>query len=266
MSDDSKPLRQRQELLRTRQPHRGQRPAAGFTLIEMLVVVIIIAILAGMVLGLSKLGTNWTAKSKTNEKLGRLRAAIEEFKAEYGKYPPVNDPGEYGGQPFGYEYAVASNMTVVTLTTVFGDGSARPNNPWGSRTIFTFGLMSFLVTRYSGYAANLNVPDPPYVELLGENQWRRYNISAGDQTRDVNAVARWSAHLTGVYETRQVGRTTGIANQNYGWTNNYLSVWDGWGRELNYKSDPPYTSYRLWSNGPDGTSGNADDVATGAGY
>jgi type II secretory pathway pseudopilin PulG len=234
----------------------------------MLVVVIIIAILAGIVMGLSKLGSNLQAKARTSEKLGRLRAAIEEFKAEYGSYPPVNPFGEYGsGQPFGYEYATTNGMTVVTLTTVFGPASARPNNPWSTHRIFTFGLMSFLVTRYTHRADNLDAYSPPYVDLLNENQWLRYNSSAhGDPSRDVNAVTRWEAHLDGITTVTPAGRSTSIGNTDYTWINAYLSVWDGWGRELNYQSDPPYNSYRIWSNGPDGVSGTADDVTTGAGY
>jgi prepilin-type N-terminal cleavage/methylation domain-containing protein len=261
-----KPSRQRKQLPRTNRPRDDRWPAAGFTLIEMLVVVVIIAILASMVLGLFKIGTIWQAKSVTNEKLGRVRAAIEEFNAEYGKYPPVNDLGEYGGQPFGYEYAASNLMSVTVLTTYFPAGT---NVSWHQGPVFTFGLMSFLVNRFAGHGSLVNVPNPEYWNLLAMAQWEGYNLSHGDQGRDLNAINRWSPHLEGVADVTTIGRSISLAGTVVApgyYTNYYLSVHDGWGKELNYKSDKPYNSYRLWSNGPDGISGTADDVATGAGF
>lgn len=262
-----KPSHQR-EHLQPRRPCAGRRSTAGFTLIEMLVVVIIIAILVGMIFGLSKLGSNWQAKAATSEKLGRLRAAIEEFNAEYGKYPPVNARGEYDSQLFGYEYACPTGMSASVLQTYF---ISETNKPWAEGPIFTFGLISFLVTRYAGRAEMLDLTSPYFVHLLAnESQWQNYNIDPhSDTERDRNAIVRWSAHLTGVTTDRLKTRRTSLASNPSGsgptYTNNYLSAYDGWGSEFNYKSDPPYTSYRLWSNGPDGISGTADDLSTSAG-
>ena len=42
----------------------------------MLIVVIIIAILAGMVMGLMRTASAWTAKAQTTERLSKIRAAI----------------------------------------------------------------------------------------------------------------------------------------------------------------------------------------------
>jgi hypothetical protein len=153
--------------------------------------------------------------------------------------------------------------------TVLNNGFIRtPGKTWGQGPLFTFGLMSFLVTRYADHADNLGVTYPDnYAHLVNnEAQWRNYNATAGDQARDVGAINGWLMHLGSIYERRTSARYTMYESARLDYTNRYLSVWDEWGTELNYQSDPPYMRYRLWSNGPDRISGTSDDLSTGAGY
>jgi len=235
----------------------SRRPRAGFTLIEMLVVVIIITILAGMVLGLLKVSGDWGAKAQTNLKLGKLRAAIEEFYAEYGQYPPVPNYGN--GQPFYYEYPGAQ-----TKNGNLGTAVSDPTTDWKSCPIFTFGLMSFLVPRYTSHAS-LADNAGGLGAVFSMNQWNSYNQSIHDQQRDINACNRWNAYiqdiLTVTYKPESVNKD-GV----HCYTNLVLSVNDGWGREFHYQSPPPYQSYKLWSVGRDGQDGTADDISTGPGY
>jgi type II secretory pathway pseudopilin PulG len=223
----------------------------------MLVVVIIIAILAGMILGLLKISGNWVAKSQTNERLGKVRAAIEEFYAEYGEYPPVPIYG--GTQPFGYEYPITNGMSTVAAVNM------TPDAP-----IFTFGLMSFLVTRYTGHADGLSaagVNQQAYQGLFTLPQWTSYNALMGDQPRDINAVNRWKTYLdVATYGNPLSNNFVQGGGQGAYFFTALFTVYDGWGKELNYSSTPPYQSYKLWSNGPDGISGTADDISTGPGY
>ena len=90
------------------------RAARGFTLVEMLVVVLVIVILSAMTLRtVGVIGRN-NDISKTRARVERIATACEEFKAIYGKYPPVSFyPG--GAQPLELEFA-----TVGAL----GDGDA----------------------------------------------------------------------------------------------------------------------------------------------
>jgi prepilin-type N-terminal cleavage/methylation domain-containing protein len=237
----------------------------GFTLIEMLVVVIIIAILAGMILGLLKISGSWVAKSQTNERLGKVRAAIEEFYAEYGEYPPV--PAYDGTQPFGYEYPLSNGLNSAANSTPCAN-----NASWDTCPIFTFGLMSFLVQRYGdewGRGGNYHAAGVlgtlGWSEVFNMNQWTTYNASgSSDQQRDINAIKRWKTHIQDVQELDPKSRY--YVDPSHGYTNALLTVKDGWGSELNYASPPPYQSYKLWSNGPDGIPGTADDISTGPGY
>lgn len=241
----------------------------GFTLVEMLVVVIIIAILASMVLGLGALAKRNNSKAITLERLSRLRAAVEEFNAEYGKYPPVFDyRGE--GQPFGYEYPLTNRMSMYCLNTWYTGLEARKE--WGTAAegkgkLFTFGLMSYLVPRYSGHAEKAFSIDPTYFRLFNGPQWESFNLSIPDQSRDLAAIDRWRVQIESIISTklkeRDVGSTrmTGTGFH----TNEVTTVVDGWNREFNYQSRPPYLTYKMWSNGPDGTSGNTDDISINGG-
>lgn len=254
------------------QARRNPPQRGGFTLIEMLVVVIIIAILAGMVLGLVKLSGQWAAKAKTNAELGKVRAAIEEFYIEYGKYPPV--PMYGGRQPFGYEYATPYGITPGNARNI-----ASGSFSWEEAPVFTFGLMSFLVRRYGDpsidntvHAENLAAVgvDSAYKLLLGLDQWEKYNLNNDkDQARDIKAIDRWRTFLDsptiyGVYN-KSNSALQNMTTVLFAYTNLLLTVKDGWDQELNYSSSPPYQSYKLWSRGPPGGS-TTNEISTGPGY
>jgi len=43
-----------------------------------------------------------------------------------------------------------------------------------------------------------------------------------------------------------------------------MTVVDPWGGAYQYQCKPPYMQYKLWSKGPDGQNGTADDVNNGS--
>ncbi len=67
----------------------GARQSSGFTLIEMLVVIVIIVILMGVVFKLSKGAMTKATYAKEVKRVAILRTLIEEYHAEYNLYPPV---------------------------------------------------------------------------------------------------------------------------------------------------------------------------------
>ena len=71
----------------------SRRDQAAFTLIELLTVISIIAVLAGLVVGLAPVAGTRIRESRLKAELNALVSAIETYKAKYGVYPPDNyDP------------------------------------------------------------------------------------------------------------------------------------------------------------------------------
>ncbi|HTH49640.1 MAG TPA: prepilin-type N-terminal cleavage/methylation domain-containing protein [Candidatus Limnocylindria bacterium] len=71
----------------------AHRTELAFTLIELLVVISIIALLAGLVVGLAPVVGVRIREAKVKTELADLTTAIETYKARFGVYPPDNyDP------------------------------------------------------------------------------------------------------------------------------------------------------------------------------
>jgi prepilin-type N-terminal cleavage/methylation domain-containing protein len=68
---------------------RGEAPAAteGFTIVEILVVMAIILVLAGLVLATSSYVHNKGARSRAEAEIAAMSAALENYKADNGVYP-----------------------------------------------------------------------------------------------------------------------------------------------------------------------------------
>ena len=83
---------------------RNFNKGQGFTLIEMMIVMLVIIVLAGMVFKLMGVAGAKNEEANTKATLQKVANALEEYRAIYGKYPPVYSyPGL--GQPVRYEYA-----------------------------------------------------------------------------------------------------------------------------------------------------------------
>jgi len=60
---------------------------SGFTLLELLAVMTIIGILAGLIVGASKYGYQKSRRSSAAARIAALETALEDFKADNGYYP-----------------------------------------------------------------------------------------------------------------------------------------------------------------------------------
>ena len=259
----------------------------GFTLIEMLVVVLIIILLAGLVFRMVGAIGKGNDIAATRAKIEMISHALEEFKAIYGKYPPV--PFYHGYQPIGYEYPTRhgwgeNSDAKAKLITEGGRGTL---SEWGgSCTIYTFGLASFFMPRYNGTAergptAFCGVNAATHQMRGGVPQWTQFNSRVngklGDSDRDLNAVRRILPMLGGklgpdnriadwgCITTWESPRPDPLDASGEGLVTNLCSQFiDAWRQPMHYVSMPPYETYQLWSNGPDGREGTSDDIVSGS--
>jgi len=72
-------------------PHATRHFGAAFSLIELLVVVAIIAVLAGLTLATLGYVNKKGAESRARSEVAAIASAIEDFKRDTGSYPKVND-------------------------------------------------------------------------------------------------------------------------------------------------------------------------------
>lgn len=195
-----------------------KRKTNGFTLIEMLVVCLIIVILAGLVFRMTTLISRKNKEAEVRRKIEMVANALEEFKAIYGKYPPVgmkkgNEYGDGSGVfcPFYYEYPGGESFDKESgeeaARNLIEGGHAKDEN-WGYHVtmypgedptaapdnFFTFGLCSFFVPRVNGTA---DTGPKAFRNMKDCTQWNIYNDgnSSGDSQRDIDAVRRILPHL-----------------------------------------------------------------------
>jgi prepilin-type N-terminal cleavage/methylation domain-containing protein len=105
----------------------SRRHPAAFTLIELMAVITIIVILAGIVIGGMGYVNEKQARSKAQVQIGLLSKALEEFKLDMGKYPGTADNTGIDGTGVtpqlytelfyeGYDYSKQSNPSTWEKT------------------------------------------------------------------------------------------------------------------------------------------------------
>jgi len=253
---------------------RGTRSRA-FTLIELLVVVMIIFMLSGMLFTVANLAAAKATRAKNLAIIERMRNALTEFHSEYGMYPPVStmtyerentnlqmtamitilarnddpdDPTHFFPDIEG-QYPEGRYMTPDELIVRQADGTA----PWPVDTVFQgkglgyrYGLVSYLWPRDQGDQEHFYDEDLP---------------------RDEHAKDNWSPYLDEVplidgKKSHELPKA--VLGTTLIYSNVVHVVNDGWGHALMYSSPPPYSSFQLWSVGPDGVNNTPDDVGNDA--
>ena len=273
---------------------RNFNKGQGFTLIEMMIVMLVIIVLAGMVFKLMGVAGAKNEEANTKATLQKVANALEEYRAIYGKYPPVYSyPGL--GQPVRYEYANARYLEaeVGPEYAQYLKNASKDGDIWTKDTgrLFTFGLLSYFVPRYKGHADRApdifvgGAADDPDTENSDEsdnyskartiNQWEVHNVrrssermSQFDLQENIDSARKILPYLGGALNADGSVASYGIIRQDWTGTsfegkayhNDHLYIWDGWEREIRFQSNPPHDTYKLWSLGPDGRDGTSDDI------
>ena len=273
---------------------RNFNKGQGFTLIEMMIVMLVIIVLAGMVFKLMGVAGAKNEEANTKATLQKVANALEEYRAIYGKYPPVYSyPGL--GQPVRYEFANARYLEaeVGPEFAQYLKNASKDGDIWTKDTgrLFTFGLLSYFVPRYKGHADRAppifvgGEGDDPDTENSDEsetyskartiNQWEVHNVrrssermSQFDLQENIDSARKILPYLGGALNADGSVASYGIIRQDWigtsfegkAYHNDHLYIWDGWEREIRFQSNPPHDTYKLWSLGPDGRDGTSDDI------
>ena len=138
--------------------------SAGFTLLEMLVVIVVMATLMGVTFRMMRPSERARALASTIKTLNLTHAALAEYQAEYGIYPPVVDPIQYNnvhgglnvkndpdnnndtGKGCGYVPGVACGYLAPSHLSRKYLKEIMPRNYDLGRE-FCFGLASYLIDR-----------------------------------------------------------------------------------------------------------------------
>lgn len=213
---------------------------SAFTLIELLIVVAVIGILAGIMLRLGNLVYQKIARAKEARRIEHLRLCLEEYYKAYGEYPRTS----------GMSYVSPLDGKFPSNWGQISRAISRQAPQWNAAN--STGLIWFVMSDGAEFTTN-HAPE--------NTAWREY-------WKQVGYVSDW------VPFTNRNSATWGVSYGHFSYSNIWYSVYDSWRREYRYVSKPPYQSYRLWSAGPDGKtwdpdlsdSQNRDRVADDVGF
>lgn len=269
------------------------RSKQGFTLMEMLVVIIIVMILSGILFKVVALVGTKTGVARATYELEQIRNALNDFYAEYAYYPPTlfditeqmsqSQRNNYAHTNMMYEYEDAMYQTPwfrnVFLPqhndpendpdNFFAD-TARPHDQFASpgqpgwELGYWYGLCSYLYKRQ---------------RFGGADAWRQTHWYDMDTERDDAVKGQWQHFIAdigpdswnlgpgvvGGHVRRDSPPGLGTQAPYYNARVSLFHPWpDSDSVSYRYVCLPPYQRYRLWSPGPDNIDFTADDIHASA--
>ncbi len=174
--------------------HRPLRRNRAFTLIELLTVMAVILILAGIVIGTSRYAGTKAARSRAEGEIAALAAACENYKLDNGDYPayrtqpgaqgptdaldPVADfvPGD--APSFNGKYVAAGRVLYQLLT------GRDPSNPASINAKFYFTFKANMLAKDGAGAVNpvTTFPTDAFGYPFGYSTSRNFDVAGGSPT------------------------------------------------------------------------------------
>ncbi len=119
-------------------PAKRRGPAAAFTILELLVVISIIIILAGLILGTVGYVQKKAARSRAEAEITAMSAALESYKADNGIYPRDTTTDTLNAQTNGDASAAVYQMASLYLFTQLSGLNPDQTPITGAKSYFTF--------------------------------------------------------------------------------------------------------------------------------
>lgn len=183
-------------------PPRVVRQHMGFTLVELLVVITIIALLAGLLLPVI-IGVIKKAEiSKANAEVNALAAAVEHYQVEYSRYPGQNS----GNTDHQYSSSEYNKYLIPTLIGSNITWNGTPSNPKGITflAVDSKSIVSNTLSGSNAQAGDLADPWANRYEVIAD--WN-FDNTVSSPTADGDKVSRgvavWSWGPNGCAPTSQ---------------------------------------------------------------
>lgn len=244
---------------------RIAKARGGFTLVELLAVIVIIGILAAGIFMLVRTASSRAATAKTTAQVHAIASLLEEYKNIYGNYPVVSNADDDGYASLNFTFKASDG----------GSCSQCGNKP--SNDNVAFGLCSHFVPR----------AETIYGATHGGNMEDHYDDCFADPSGQDNEVwekefgKRSHGDLTDARESevadtnlQQIYRAwkrlqadnlvkAGVTVCPYCSTQTYSAgaESDAWGNSLKYHVTGG--AGEIVSAGPDGSFGTGDDITSG---
>jgi prepilin-type N-terminal cleavage/methylation domain-containing protein len=119
--------------------HSSFRAEGAFTLIELLIVMAIILVLAGLILATSNYVQKKGYRSRAEAEIAAISAALENYKADNGVYPSATDTNTLKPNTMGDPTKAAYQKASLALyTLISGDADNDANRISESKSYFNF--------------------------------------------------------------------------------------------------------------------------------
>jgi len=108
------------------------RASQGFTLLELMIVITVIAILAGLTLQAFTYAQQSSARNRTLAALTQIKSSLEQYKEKYGEYPAPTQAAQSVTTNLGGLQNVNYGTAKMLYQAITGDGNDALNLPQGS--------------------------------------------------------------------------------------------------------------------------------------
>jgi type II secretory pathway pseudopilin PulG len=176
--------------------HSSFGHAAAFTVVEILVVMTIILVLAGLVLATSSYVHNKGARSRAEAEIAAMSAALENYKADNGIYPSdISVDARSSPDPTAY---VAASLTLYKALSGDVDNDVNRQADSGTKSYMTF--KDNQLSPATGSVAYIKDPfgnSYGYSTVFQSNSTKGYNptfdlwSTAGSSTSAAGWIKNW---------------------------------------------------------------------------